>query len=141
MNGVYCLLRNLPIERGLVKNTRCHILQLGTRLVTIQPLTPNSQPMDCEPVLIPRITFTHVLPSGHTFVRRQFPLAAAYATTFHSCQGLTLARVGIDLSSPIFAHGQLYTAASRIRKRNDGCVRLPADGSRPLNVVYPELLA
>lgn len=65
-------------------------------------------------ILLPRISFTHSLRSGHTLLRRQFPLAPAYATTFNSCQGLTLDRVGVDLTVPMFSHGQLYTALSRI---------------------------
>lgn len=50
----------------------------------------------------------------------------------------------IDLQYPVFAHGQLYTAFSRVRKRDDmrvlispgtvdACDKIP-------NVVYPELL-
>src|ERR1700761_8255891 len=34
---------------------------------------------------------------GRTLLRRQFPLAPAYATTFNSCQGLTLDIVGSDI--------------------------------------------
>ena len=56
-----------------------------------------------EDILIPRITFMTDLPLG------QFPLAPACATTFNSSQGLTLNAVGIDLSQPVFSHGQLYT--------------------------------
>ena len=76
-----------------------------------------------EPVLIPRISFIHTLPSGHTLLRRQFPLAAAYTTTFHSCQGLTLDRVGIDLTCPLFAHGQLYTAVSCVQTVAYACLQ------------------
>jgi hypothetical protein len=57
-------------------------------------------------------------------LRCQFPLAPAYATTFNSCQGLTLDIVGVDLTRPVFSHGQLYTALSRIRHHNDAKVRL-----------------
>jgi hypothetical protein len=49
-----------------------------------------------------------------TIERRQFPLRLAYATTFNSCQGLTLDRVVLDLRTDVFAHGQLYT---RVRNR------------------------
>ncbi|KAG1896934.1 ATP-dependent DNA helicase PIF1, partial [Suillus fuscotomentosus] len=50
---------------------------------------------------------------------RQFPLHAAYATTFNACQGLTLARTALDLRTDPFARGQLYTALSRVRTRRD----------------------
>lgn len=48
----------------------------------------------------------------------QFPLTAAYATTFNSCQWLTLDHIGIDLTRPVFSHGQLYTALNDIAIRS-----------------------
>ena len=48
---------------------------------------------------LPRITFEEQLHNGHTPQRLQFPVAPAYATTFNSCQGLTLSRVAADLTS------------------------------------------
>lgn len=45
----------------------------------------------------------------------QMPLRVAYASTIHKTQGLTLERADIDLGNGCFAHGQLYTALSRLR--------------------------
>ncbi|KIM65900.1 hypothetical protein SCLCIDRAFT_54687, partial [Scleroderma citrinum Foug A] len=73
-------------------------------------------------------------------LRRQFPLAPAYATTFNSCQGLTLDRIGLDLTIPVFSHGQLYTAMSRIRHRTHVLIRLPPEQTSTTNVTYHELL-
>ena len=81
-----------------------------------------------------------ILPSGHTLFRKQFPLAPAYATTFNSCQGLTLDRVGVDLTRPVFSHGQLYTALTRIRTREHALVRLTPGETSARNVTYKELL-
>ena len=33
-------------------------------------------------------------------------------------------RVGIDLTRPVFSHGQLYAAPSRVRRRDDARMRL-----------------
>ena len=74
-------------------------------------------------ILIPRITFEATLHSGRSLRRRQFPLQPVYATTFNSCQGLTLDRIGIELTHAIFSHGQLYTALSRICNSSDTRVR------------------
>jgi hypothetical protein len=48
----------------------------------------------------------------------QFPLRAAYATTFHASQALTLRYTVLDLRNDAFAHGQLYTELSRVQKHD-----------------------
>ncbi|KAG1784745.1 uncharacterized protein HD556DRAFT_199881 [Suillus plorans] len=81
-----------------------------------------------ESYCISRITFSfHPNRSSWTVNPRQFPLRPAYATTFNGCQGLTLARTVHDLQKDLFAHGQLYTALSRVRGRssnllNENCL-------------------
>ena len=119
VGAIYRLLRNLSLSRGMVKNTRVIVTQLGQRLLTVRKMTSyHSNDVDeGDDVLLPRISFSTILPStNHTFLRKQFPIAPAYATTFNSCQGLTLDCIGLDLSRPVFTHGQLYTAFSRVRQ-------------------------
>jgi hypothetical protein len=143
VGGVYRLLRNFSIEEGLVKNVRVVVIGTGSKLITVHLLHSAQTPRanSSNDILLPRITFKERLRSGHTLCRRQFPLAPAYASTFHSCQGLTLDRVGIDLTQDVFTHGQLYTALSRIRHRSDAIVRLPTlECSTTTNVTYKELL-
>jgi ATP-dependent DNA helicase PIF1 len=139
VGGVYRLMRNLSIDRQMVKNVRVLIRAIGDRVVTVQTIHRDHSKR--EDILIPRICFEYPIPrTGHTVLRRQFPLAPAYASTFNSAQGLTLDFVGIDLTRPVFSHGQLYTALSRVRQGRDCVVRLPRGEMSTLNVVYPELL-
>ncbi len=49
----------------------------------------------------------------------QFPLQLGYALTIHKAQGKTLDKVIIDIDKGAFAHGQLYVALSRTRKKED----------------------
>lgn len=49
----------------------------------------------------------------------QYPLQLGYALTIHKAQGKTLDRVIIDIDRGAFAHGQLYVALSRTRKKED----------------------
>jgi ATP-dependent DNA helicase PIF1 len=49
-----------------------------------------------------------------TLRHRQFPVRPAFAMTINKVQGQTLKMVGIFLPKPIFTHGQLYVAMSRI---------------------------
>lgn len=134
VGGLYRLMRNFSIDRGLVKNTRVLVTDVGVRLISVR-LLRDDESINDEDILLPRITFTSRLPSGHTLVRKQFPIAAAYATTFNSCQGLTLDRMGLDVTKPAFSHGQLYTALSRIRKRDHGMVFLGHE-KETKNVTY-----
>src|SRR6266550_4982947 len=133
---VYRLLRNFSVDNGLVKNSRLLITNLGRRIITTRLLQNNR--VGEEDILIPRIPFTTILKSRHQLKRRQFPLTAAYATTFNSCQGLTLDRIGVDLTRPVFSHGQLYTALSRVRRANDIIIRSVTNET--INVTYEKIL-
>ena len=76
--------------------------------------------------------------------RQQFPVRLAFAMTINKSQGQTLKRASVWLQSPVFGHGQLYVAASRIG-HPDGikffitqAAGTPEFATR--NVVYREVL-
>ena len=62
------------------------------------------------------------------FQRTQFPLQLAFAMTINKAQGQTLKHVGLCLTEPVFTHGQLYVAVSRI-----------TDGAN-LRIIVPDTL-
>lgn len=132
-------MRNLSSAKGLVKNQRVVIVSTRARYIEVRLLNPGHRPNVTH--CIPRIIFdfkpTYV---SYTVRRRQFPLRLAYSTTFNSCQGLTFDSVVIDGRCDVFAHGQLYTALSRVRTREDAWVFMPDDRLDVANVVYPKLL-
>lgn len=75
-----------------------------------------------------------------TLRRAQFPVRLAFAMSINKAQGQSLNHVGIDLTTPVFAHGQLYVALSRAT--NVACVAalLPENAAtRTRNVVYHEV--
>ena len=58
---------------------------------------------------------------GHPFSiqRIQFTIRSAFAMTINKSQGAKLKKVGIYLNSPVFSHGQLYVAMSRVSALED----------------------
>jgi ATP-dependent exoDNAse (exonuclease V) alpha subunit len=79
--------------------------------------------------------------------RHQLPLALNWASTVHRVQGDTLERMLLDLTWPIFAHGQLYTALTRVQGRDKLWILTPEDtfcdeGTKFVctNIVHKEIL-
>ena len=107
------LLRNLNPYQGLCKSTRLIALHVHDGHV-LQAKIISGQ-FDGNVVLIPRIALR---PKDGDFPfewqRRQFPVRVCFAMTINKAQGQTLTRAGIYLADHVFAHGQLYVAASRV---------------------------
>ncbi|GJV54241.1 ATP-dependent DNA helicase PIF1-like protein [Tanacetum coccineum] len=77
-------------------------------------------------------------------VRKQYPLSISFAMTIDKSQGQSLSKVGLYLPCPVFTHGQLYVALSRVKsKRGLKVVVCDEEGNvskTTTNVVYKEVL-
>lgn len=132
------LMRNLDAQQGLCNGTRMVVLDVRRNCLKVRVLTGD---FAGEIRYIPRIKLT-TSPEDFAFIisRVQFPVRLCFAMTINKSQGQSFTRVGVDLRSPVFSHGQFYVAMSRVTDVRGLHVLLPGEGARVMNVVYPEVL-
>ena len=137
------LLRNLSPDMGLCNGVRMVLLCVGQRVLTCKIVVGA---FAGQIVHIPRMS---LIPSDTAypfqFRRRQFPIKPAFALTINKSQGQTVGFVGFFLYTPVFSHGQLYVALSRVTARDRIKVLAPYDQQLQAfttrNVVYREVLS
>lgn len=136
-------LRNMNLGLGLCNGTRMIITHLADKVIQARIITGNQVG---ETVFIPRI----ILSATETrwplvFKRRQFPVRICYAMTINKSQGQSLKKVGLYLPEPVFAHGQLYVALSRVTSKNGLKILIDNAGNAPnnyaKNIVYQDILS
>ena len=143
------LLRNLDTSIGLCNGTRMLVTALHELSIEAEIV---GSTFSGTRHLIPRLRLS---PSdadiGFKMEREQIPVRVAYAFTINKSQGQTMDRVGIDLDHPVFSHGQLYVAFSRVKSLNNVKVRMtPCANKQGIasnnvyftqNVVYNDVLS
>ena len=136
------LLRNLDPVHGLYNGTRLRLIRSTRRILECRVLGANGHD---NVVFIPRIALDSGLEDSPVpFRRLQFPVHLAYAMTINKSQGQTVKHVGLNLSSPVFSHGQLYVALSRCTHPRNIKVLFPDDpdneqNTKVMNVVWNEV--
>lgn len=130
LNAMLMVTRNLNFNERIVNGQKVQLLNVSSnaRVLQVKLLDGSG-----DTVLLPQVYFTpQIGRHGLAFTRTQFPVRLAYACTMKKSQGQTLTKVGLDLRSPVFSHGQLYVALSRARGRRSVMSLVP-----PENLVDP----
>ncbi|CAN7043183.1 unnamed protein product [Brassica rapa subsp. trilocularis] len=137
------LLRNIDPIGGLMNGTRLKITEMYDFMIQAKVITGEKVG---HTVFLPRLSIT---PSDKKLPfkmrRRQLPIAVAFAITINKSQGQSLSEVGLFLPRPVFSHGQLYVAISRVTsKKGLKILIVDAEGKpqrQTMNVVFKEIFA
>ncbi|XP_071697343.1 uncharacterized protein [Rutidosis leptorrhynchoides] len=135
------LLRNVYPSEGQCNGTRLIITDLQKFVIQARIITGSHIG---KTIIIPRIVLTSTKSKWPFIMKRiQFPVRPCYAMTINKSQGQSLDYVGLYLPSPVFSHGQLYVALSRVTNPEGLKIFMMEDNDKELknltqNIVYKE---
>jgi len=135
------LLRNIDQSLRFCNRTRLVITRMGKFVLEGQVISGSNIG---DKVFIPRLSLTpYDTRIPFTFQRKQFLLTVSFAMTINKSQGQSLKHVGVYFPSPIFSHGQLCVALSRVTSREGLKLLISDDDGEDTdvtsNVVYHEV--
>jgi len=151
IGAVVMMLRNINMRQGMCNGTSCIIRHIFDNFLDVEIISGNEKQIG-QRCFLPRMDlFTKGTDMPFMLKRRQFPVKLAFCLTINKSQGQTFKKVGLYLPQPVFSHGQLYVALSRVSNFESLRIKIiEYEGKqgefskdkfyRP-NVVYSELIS
>ena len=136
------LLHNLDPIHGLYNGTCLRLIRSTCKILECHVLNGDGGNNANNVVLISRLTLDSGLEDSPVpFCHFQFPVHLAYAMTINKAQGQTVKHVGLNLSTSVFSHGQLYVALSCCTHPRNIKILFPDDqqNTKTTNVVWNEV--
>ncbi|XP_019457526.1 PREDICTED: ATP-dependent DNA helicase PIF1-like [Lupinus angustifolius] len=135
------LLRNLDQPEGLCNGTRLVVTKMANHELEAKIMSGKNIG---NITYIPRLSMSpSQSPWSFMLIIRQFPIIVSYAMAINKSQGQSLESVGLYLPRPVFSHGQLYVAVSRVKSKKGLKIWIHDKDGKPLktttNVIYKEV--
>jgi len=136
---IVMLLRNIRPKESHVNGIQYVVRNMTKNILLLKAVSGSHPGLQ---FVLPRI---NCIPGKHDFPipgfrRRQFPVRVCFAMTINKEQGQSVSgKLGIDLTSSCFSHGQLYVALSRTTHPKNVHIHLNGTERVRRNVVYPEV--
>jgi hypothetical protein len=105
---VMCM-QNLDVPNGICNGTMMIVERLDPAVVWCRVNTRFGQRL--QPIAPTKFIYSS---NGFKFTRTQLPLRVAFAATINRAQGGTYDHVAYHAQRPIWAHGMLFTAVTRV---------------------------
>jgi len=112
LGAIVMLIKNWNIPLGLCNGTRMRVTQVNDHFIRCAILSGARKDQEYS---FSRAKFSPGQHDHHRIERIQFPFRLAFAMTINKAQGQTFEKIGLLLRTPVFSHGQLYVAISRVR--------------------------
>jgi ATP-dependent DNA helicase PIF1 len=125
------------IGTGLCNGTKLTCVDFYPKLIKCAIATGERKG---EIVYIPRMPLIPTEQKLSFILKRvQFPIKPAFAMTINKSQGQTLSFVGLSLLQPVFSHGQLYVACSRVTAKKNLKIALTNPDRLTKNIVWQQI--